>query len=75
MRSRPVEGGNILLDRAVKVTLVQEENVIQVFAAYAPQKAFTDDTGFGRANGGAKDLDSTGSTLEFGAIIPVVVAN
>ena len=53
MRSSPVEVGNVLLDHAVKVTLVQEENVIQAFAAYAPQKAFTDGIGFGSANGGA----------------------
>ena len=55
MWSRSVEVGNIFLDHALKVTLVQE--------------------GVGSLEGGAQDVNSTGSTLEFGAIVPVVVVN
>jgi len=41
MRSRNVEIDNKLFDHTVQVTLVQNDDVIQTFAAYTPSKAFT----------------------------------
>ena len=53
MRSSHVEVGNIRLEHAVQVKLVQNEYVIQAFAANASHKALTYGIRFGCADGGA----------------------
>ncbi|MEO8392901.1 MAG: hypothetical protein ABI700_07900, partial [Chloroflexota bacterium] len=46
------------------MTLIENEDMIQAFAADTPQKAFTDGIGFGSADGRPQGSDATRSALE-----------
>ena len=58
MGTSHVEISDILFQYSMELSLVQDQYMIQAFAANTPQKPFTDGIGFRRANGRAQDLNA-----------------
>ena len=60
MRPCLIEVGHILIQNALELPLLQDQQVIQAFLTNTSQEAFTDGIGSGSMNGGFEQLDATG---------------
>ena len=59
MRSGQVEVRHILIEHALQLLLVKDQEVVKTFLSYAPQEAFADGIGSWCMNGRFKNLDGT----------------
>src|SRR5437899_3092067 len=60
MRPCLIEVGHILIQNALALLLLQDQQVIQAFLTNTSQETFTDGIGSGSMNGGFEQLDATG---------------
>jgi hypothetical protein len=59
MRTGQVEVRQILIEHTLKLLLVKDQQVVEAFLSYTPQKAFADRIGSWRMNGRFKNLYAT----------------
>src|SRR5215831_10432174 len=73
----PIEVGDIAIEHALELFLMKDQQVVQAFLSYAPQKPLTDRIGSGSVIGGLEQLDATGPrhSLETGSILAVVITD
>ena len=57
MRSGQVEVRHILIEHALKLLLVKNQQVVKAFLSHTPQEAFADRIGLWRMNGRFENLD------------------
>ena len=77
MRSSPIEVGDIAIEHALELFLMQDQQVVQAFLSDAPQKAFANGIGSWRMNRRFEQLDATGHrhSAETGSILAVVITD
>ena len=77
MRPCLVKVRHIRLEHALELPLLQDQQVVQAFLPYTPQKAFADGVGAFRVNRRFEQLDATGRrhSAETGSILAVVITD
>ena len=77
MGSCPIEVGDIGIEHALELLLIQDQQVVQAFLSDAPQKAFANGIGSGSVTRGLEKLDATGRchSAETGSILAVVITD
>src|SRR5215469_2682867 len=77
MRSCLIEVHHIRFEHALELPLLQDQQVVQAFLPYTPQKAFADSVGSWRVNRRFEQLDATDRrhSAETGSKFAVVITN
>ena len=77
MRSCPVEVHHILIEHALELLLMEDQQVVEAILSYTPQEAFADRIGSGSVIGCVENLNSTccRHTSEAGPKFAVVITN
>ena len=77
MRSCPIEVCHILIEHALELLLLQDEQVVQAFLPYTPHELLTDGIRSWGMNRRFEKLDATGRRYseETGSKLAVVITN
>ena len=77
MRPCPIEVGGIAIEHALKLLLLEDQQVVEALLSYTSQEAFADCIGSGSVRGCVENLNSTGCrhTSETGAKFAVVITH
>ena len=77
MGSCPIEVGDIAIEHALELFLMQDQQMVQAFLPHTSQEAFTDGVGSWCVIRGLEKLDATGRryTSEAGSKLAVVITN
>src|SRR4051794_21222751 len=70
-----IEGVNIGFEDLVKLTLIENEHVVQAFAPHTAQKTLTGGIRFRGTNGRSYDVNATRCTGKGAAVFPIIVAD